>query len=81
MCADLLEPAHRQAFAAWRENARAGVVLLGGDLDWARVQEQTDCVVVRDAGLTQVPAGTETVLALVPSLTPAAAVAALQIVA
>jgi peptidyl-tRNA hydrolase len=81
MCADLLEPAHRHAFAAWRENARAGVVLLGDDLDWARVQAQTDCVVVRDAGLTQVQAGTETVLALVPSLQPNAAVAALERVA
>lgn len=81
MCADLLERAHGQAFTAWRENARAGVVLLGDDLDWAHVQAQTDCVVVRDAGLTQVQAGTATVLALVPSLEPPAAVAALQIVA
>jgi peptidyl-tRNA hydrolase len=46
-----------------------------------RVQEQTDCVVVRDAGLTQVQAGTETVLALVPSVRSAAAVAPLQRVA
>jgi peptidyl-tRNA hydrolase len=80
MCADLLKPAHRQAFAAWRENARAGVVLLGDGADWARVQERTACVVVRDAGLTQVQPGTETVLALVPSLEPADAVAGLQIV-
>jgi len=42
MCADGLEQAHRRAFAAWRENARAGVVLLGDDVDWARVQQQTD---------------------------------------
>jgi peptidyl-tRNA hydrolase len=81
MCADLLEPAYRPAFAAWRENARAGVVLLGDDLDWAHVQAQTDCVVVRDAGLTQVPAGTATVLSLVPSIEPPAAVAGLEIVA
>jgi peptidyl-tRNA hydrolase len=67
MCADALGGAQPDAFAAWRANKLAGEVLLGDDADWARVQAQTECVVVRDAGLTQVAAGTETVLALVPA--------------
>jgi peptidyl-tRNA hydrolase len=33
---------------------------------WERLKAEVECVVIRDAGYTQVAAGTETVLAIPP---------------
>jgi peptidyl-tRNA hydrolase len=53
--------------AAWRAAGMPGEVRLADDpADWERLRGSEDAVVVRDAGLTQVEAGTETVIALRP---------------
>jgi peptidyl-tRNA hydrolase len=52
--------------AAWRSAGMPGVVRRAAGGDWERLAARDDAVVVRDAGLTQVEAGTETVIALAP---------------
>jgi peptidyl-tRNA hydrolase len=52
---------------AWRAAGMPGEVRLASeDGDWERLRARPESVVVRDAGLTQVEAGTETVIALPP---------------
>src|SRR4051794_14559462 len=51
------------ALAAWREAGMPGEVRLVEDDDgWERLKREPGALVVRDAGLTQVEAGTETVI-------------------
>src|SRR5436309_2659826 len=51
----------------WRENGMPGIVrAVEDDAAWERLKRAGDAVVVQDAGLTQVEAGTETVIALAP---------------
>jgi peptidyl-tRNA hydrolase len=52
--------------AAWREAGMPGELRVVDDDAWQRLKREPDAVVVRDAGLTQVEAGTETVIALPP---------------
>jgi peptidyl-tRNA hydrolase len=59
-----LMAAERFDLTAWRAAGLPGVVRLADD--WDRLREHPDAVVVQDAGLTQVEAGTETVIALRP---------------
>jgi peptidyl-tRNA hydrolase len=51
---------------AWIGAGARGRLLSAGDEQWELLKNTFDCVVVRDAGLTQVESGTETVLALPP---------------
>lgn len=55
-----------EAAAAWRAAGMPGTVREVGDEEWERLRADPAAVVVRDAGLTQVEAGTETVIALAP---------------
>jgi peptidyl-tRNA hydrolase len=50
----------------WRAKGMPGEVRLAEAGDWERLRAHPDSVVVQDAGLTQVEAGTETVVALRP---------------
>ena len=54
------------AAAAWRAAGMPGTVREVGDDEWDRLRADPGAVIVRDAGLTQVEAGTETVIALAP---------------
>jgi peptidyl-tRNA hydrolase len=61
------------ALAGWREAGMPGLVKRADDdATWERLKREPGAQVVRDAGLTQVEAGTETVIALPPGA-PAAA--------
>src|SRR5207247_11179185 len=66
MCVEELGERHRDGFAAWRRSGEPGDVRVADDAAWERLKGSDDAVVVRDAGLTQVEPGTETVLALAP---------------
>jgi peptidyl-tRNA hydrolase len=58
------DPRYAAAFAAWRQ---AGYPCrIAPPKAWAALHAGADGVVVRDAGLTEVAPGTETVLALPP---------------
>jgi len=50
----------------WRARGMAGEVRLADEATWERLKAEVECVVVRDAGYTQVAAGTETVLGIPP---------------
>lgn len=67
MCAwsELAErPEHRDAFARWAAKGWPGY--LAPERAFVPLQAIGDCVVVRDAGLTEVTPGTRTVLAMAP---------------
>lgn len=66
MCADGFALQYASEFTTWRANGLPGEVALASDDMWERLKAEVDCVVVKDAGLTQVALGTETVLALPP---------------
>jgi peptidyl-tRNA hydrolase len=57
----------------WRAAGMPGDVRTVGDDEWDELRARPDAVVVRDAGLTQVEAGTETVVALAPGTATSAA--------
>jgi peptidyl-tRNA hydrolase len=44
----------------------AGEVRLADERTWERLKAEVECIVIRDAGYTQVRAGTETVLGIPP---------------
>jgi peptidyl-tRNA hydrolase len=50
----------------WRAAGMPGAVRAVDADEWDRLRARPDAVVVQDAGLTQVEAGTETVVALPP---------------
>lgn len=54
------------AFERWDAAGRHCAVLRAGSGDWASLQREEDCAIVRDAGLTEVAHGSETFLAMVP---------------
>jgi peptidyl-tRNA hydrolase len=66
MCVGQLGGRHPAAFAAWRRAGEPGEVREADAGAWERLKALPEAVVVRDAGLTQVEPGTETVLALAP---------------
>lgn len=55
------------AFRSWRSESFRKVTLRADDKEWAKLKEQLECFVVRDAGLTEIEAGSETVIALWPN--------------
>ena len=57
---------HPDAADAWRAAGMPGAVEEVDDEAWERLKADPRAVVVQDAGLTQVEAGTETVIALPP---------------
>lgn len=80
MCVEQLGERHPTAFAAWHAAGEPGDVREADDVAWERLRAFPDAVVVRDAGLTQVEPGTETVLALAPLERAREAVAGLALV-
>jgi peptidyl-tRNA hydrolase len=65
LAADALDA---DASRRWRAAGHPGVVrLVDDDGEWERLRQQPGALVVTDAGLTQVAAGTETVIALLPA--------------
>ena len=50
----------------WRAHGMTGEVRLADEPTWERLKAEVECVVIRDAGYTQVAAGTETVLGIPP---------------
>lgn len=67
MCRLLLPDRYRTELDAWIEAGAGGRVICVDDSDWEQIKAELDCVAVRDAGLTQVESGTETVIAVPPS--------------
>lgn len=57
---------HPEAAVAWREAGMPGTAREVEAGEWERLRSAPGAVVVADAGLTQVAAGTETVVALPP---------------
>lgn len=64
--ADQMTASYGAELARWRAQGMAGEVRLADECAWERVKAEVDCVVIRDAGYTQVAAGTETVLGIPP---------------
>lgn len=53
-------------YAAWKNTSYRKVVLVANEKDWVKLKELPDIVIVRDAGLTEVEPGSETVIGLWP---------------
>jgi peptidyl-tRNA hydrolase len=64
--ADGMATSHHAELQRWRAQGMPGEVRLADDRLWERLKAEVDCVVIRDAGHTQVERGTETVLAIPP---------------
>jgi peptidyl-tRNA hydrolase len=65
--ADQMTASYGAELARWRAQGMAGEVRLADDeRTWERLKAEVECVVIRDAGYTQVAAGTETVLGIPP---------------
>jgi peptidyl-tRNA hydrolase len=54
------------AFARWNDAGRPCAVRRASGEEWATLQREESCAIVRDAGLTEVAHGSETFLALAP---------------
>jgi peptidyl-tRNA hydrolase len=65
--ADQMTASYGAELARWRAQGMPGEVRLADDeRTWERLKAEVECVVIRDAGYTQVAAGTETVLGIPP---------------
>lgn len=53
-------------YAAWKNTSYRKVVLVADEKDWLKLKELPDIVIVRDAGLTEVEPGSETVIGIWP---------------
>ncbi len=67
IAARVLGPRHAAAFEAWMSAGRPAVFARVDRDAWASLRATEEVAVVRDAGLTEVAPGTETVMALAPS--------------
>jgi PTH2 family peptidyl-tRNA hydrolase len=56
----------RNAFSSWKDDSFRKVVLKAKESKWEKLKEGLVCTVVRDAGLTEVASGSETVLGVWP---------------
>ncbi len=59
---------HSEGFAMWDRAGRPCRFFAADAATWARVRAREPAAVVRDAGITEVEPGTETVMALPPSM-------------
>ncbi|MBL8603634.1 MAG: hypothetical protein JNK72_17040 [Myxococcales bacterium] len=59
-------------FAAWAEAGHPSRFFVAPPEAWAALKRSVPCAVIRDAGLTEVEPGSETVMALVPGHSPGA---------
>ena len=50
----------------WHKESYRKVILKADDKEWEKIKEELYCFVVKDAGLTEINAGEETVLGLWP---------------
>jgi peptidyl-tRNA hydrolase len=66
---DEMAPTCQAELQRWRARGMASEVRLADEATWERLKADVECVVIRDAGYTQVPAGTETVLGIPPRQT------------
>ena len=55
-------------YSAWANRMYRKVVLRCKDKQWESIKQETDYVLVRDAGLTEISPGSETVIGLFPML-------------
>lgn len=55
-------------FTSWKGKSFRKIVLKADDKEWEKLKRQLECYLVVDAGLTEVEAGSETVIALWPML-------------
>ncbi len=53
-------------YANWRSNGMAKIVLKATEEELEQIRKQPHCAMVRDAGLTQIPPNTLTVIGLLP---------------
>lgn len=53
-------------FNCWRQESYRKVVLRASDKEWDKIKAELSCFVVRDAGLTEIKSGSETVIGLWP---------------
>jgi len=54
------------SFFHWRKDSFRKVVLRANEKKWEKIKENLECFVVRDAGLTEVDPGSETVIGIWP---------------
>lgn len=62
-------PAHLALYEKWLDSSFRKVTLGADDKEWAKIKAELspeDIVIVEDAGLTEVPAGSETFIAVWP---------------
>jgi peptidyl-tRNA hydrolase len=62
-------PGHLSDMQEWHNRGGHAFCRVATEEQWDAIKRDTDCVVVRDAGLTQVAPNTETVLVVMPSFT------------
>ncbi|KKN65746.1 hypothetical protein LCGC14_0478850 [marine sediment metagenome] len=53
-------------FYDWKKDSFRKIVLKAKDTQWDNLKEKLECYIVRDAGLTEIEAGSETVIGLWP---------------
>jgi peptidyl-tRNA hydrolase len=66
LCAHAFAAAEARAFTRWDDAGRPCAVRRAEGEQWAALQREESCAIVRDAGLTEVAHGSETFLALAP---------------
>lgn len=55
-----------EIFDKWINQSSRKIVLIAKDNQWGKIKQECKCFLVRDAGITQIEAGSETVIALWP---------------
>lgn len=63
---DMLKLIKTDKFHDWKKDSFRKIVLKAKDSQWEKLKEKLECYVVRDAGLTEVEPGSETVIGLWP---------------
>lgn len=53
-------------FTSWEDASFRKIVLKADDKEWEKLKAEEECFLVRDAGLTDIPSGSETVIGLWP---------------
>ncbi len=58
----------KNKFESWLNNNYSKIVLKADDKEFKKIKEQLECFVVKDLGRTEVPADSETCIALFPMI-------------